>query len=293
MPICEKLKNYFELNGFELALRLTLLDLLLRPIGYWETRPFVLTLAFIAFLLPNQVRNPAIWFALTFFTGLKVILDWPLSDNHAYLLCYWCLAISLSLISGNKEGCLKFNARILIGLAFTFAVLWKLVLSPDYLDGRFFKITMLTDHRFESYTQLIGALTPEQMDELRYFISQHVDGQVLNPQEIPQQPERFVLAANVLTYSALIVEFFVALAFLWPVGRGLSRIREILLIIFCITTYAVATVQGFGWLLIAMGVAQSDPDQWKSRIAYVVVYVLIIFYSEVPWIDLLLEHLSN
>jgi hypothetical protein len=289
MPICEELKNYFELNGFELALRLTLLDLLLRPIGYWETRPFVLTLAFIAFLLPNQVRNPAIWFALTFFTGLKVILDWPLSDNHAYLLCYWCLAISLSLISGNKEGCLKLNARILIGLAFAFAVLWKLVLSPDYLDGRFFKIIMLTDFRFESFTQLIGALTPEQMDELRYFISQHVDGQVLEPQEIPELPERFVLAANLLTYAALVIEFLVALAFLWPLGRGISKLRDVLLIIFCVTTYAVATVQGFGWLLIAMGVAQSDSDKWKTRIAYVVVYVLIIFYSEVPWVDLLLE----
>ena len=289
MPICEELKNYFELNGFELALRLTLLDLLLRPIGYWETRPFVLTLAFIAFLLPNQVRNPAIWFALTFFTGLKVILDWPLSDNHAYLLCYWCLAISLSLISGNKEGCLNLNARILIGLAFAFAVLWKLVLSPDYLDGRFFKIIMLTDFRFESFTQLIGALTPEQMDELRYFISQHVDGQVLEPQEIPELPERFVLAANLLTYAALVIEFLVALAFLWPLGRGISKLRDVLLIIFCVTTYAVATVQGFGWLLIAMGVAQSDSDKWKTRIAYVVVYVLIIFYSEVPWVDLLLE----
>jgi hypothetical protein len=289
MPIREKLKSYFELNGFELALRLTLLDLLLRPIGYWEIRPFVLTLAFIAFLLPNQVRNPAIWFALAFFTGLKVILDWPLSDNHAYLLCYWCLAISLSLISENREGCLKLNGRILIGLAFTFAVLWKLVLSPDYLDGRFFKITMLTDHRFESFTQLIGALTLDQMEELRYFISQHVDGQVPRSQEIPPQPERFVLAANVLTYSALVIESLVALAFLWPLGRGISKFRDVFLIIFCVTTYAVATVQGFGWLLIAMGVAQSDPDKWKTRIAYVVVYALIIFYSEVPWIDLLLE----
>jgi len=127
------------------------------------------------------------------------------------------------------------------------------------------------------------------MEELRYFISQHVDGQVLEPQEIPEQPERFVLAANLLTYSALVIEFLVALAFLWPLGRGLSKLRDVLLIIFCVTTYAVATVQGFGWLLIAMGVAQSDPDKWKTRISYVVVYALIIFYSEVPWIDLLLE----
>ena len=287
----EALKNYFELNGFELSLRLTLLDLLLRPIGYWEIRPIVLTLAVIAFLLPNQVRNPTIWFALSFLTGLRVILDWPLSDNHAYLLCYWCLAISLSLISKDGENCLRLNGRLLIGLAFAFAVLWKLALSPDYLDGRFFKITMLTDSRFESFTQLIGALTPEQMDELRYFISQHVDGQIPEAPEIPHQPERFLLAANMLTYSALIIECLVALSFLWPLGRGISKLRDMFLIIFCVTTYAVATVQGFGWLLIAMGVAQSEPARWKTRIAYIFVYALIIFYSEVPWVDLLLEQL--
>lgn len=292
MSIREKLKSYLELNAFELSLRLTLLDLLLRPIGYWEIRPFVLTLTVIAFLLPNQVRNPVIWFALSFLTGLRVIIDWPLPDNHAYLLCYWCFAISLSLISKDGENCLKFNGRVLIGLAFAFAVLWKLALSPDYLDGRFFKITMLTDRRFESFTQLISALTQDQMEELRYFISQHVDGQILESPEIPQQPERFVLAANVLTYSAFVIESLVALAFLLPLGRGISKFRDMFLIMFCVTTYAVATVEGFGWLLIAMGIAQTEPDRWKTRIAYIAVYLLIIFYRNVPWIDLLLEHLS-
>jgi hypothetical protein len=293
MSIREKLKSYFELNGFELALRLTLLDLLLRPIGYWETRPFVLTLAVIAFLLPNQVKNPVIWFALTFLAALRLLLAWPLSDNHAYLLCYWCLAISLSLISKDGENCLKLNGRFLIGLAFAFAILWKLALSPDYVDGRFFKITMLTDHRFESFTQLMGALNQEQMEELRHLISQHVDGQILQAQKIPDQPERFVLVSQILTHSTLIMESLVALSFLWPLGRGISKFRDIFLIIFCVTTYAVATVQGFGWLLIAMGVAQSDPGKWRIRIAYIAVYVLIIFYKEVPWIDLLLGYFTN
>jgi len=47
-------------------------------------------------------------------------------------------------------------------------------------------------------------------------------------------------------------------------------------------------VEGFGWLLIAMGVAQTDPDRWKTRLAYIAVYGLIIFYRNVPWVDLLL-----
>ena len=129
------------------------------------------------------------------------------------------------------------------------------------------------------------------MEELRYFISQHVDGQILEAPEIPHQPERFVLVAQILTYFTVVLEGLVALSFLWSVRRGISMYRDIFLIVFCITTYAIATVEGFGWLLIAMGVAQTEPDRWKTRIAYITVYGLIIFYRNVPWIDLLLEHL--
>ena len=47
---------------------------------------------------------------------------------------------------------LAWNARALIGLAFAFAVLWKL-LSPDYLDGRFFRVALVEDHRLEPITR--------------------------------------------------------------------------------------------------------------------------------------------
>jgi hypothetical protein len=53
----------------------------------------------------------------------------------------------LSLRDAQPAHTLAFNSRSLIGLAFTLAVLWKAVLSPDFLDGRFFRVTLLTDPR--------------------------------------------------------------------------------------------------------------------------------------------------
>jgi hypothetical protein len=48
-------------------------------------------------------------------------------------------------------------------------------------------------------------------------------------------------------------------------------------------TYAFAPVAGFGWLLLAMGLVLCRPDQTRLRVAYVVLYFLVLFYSEVQW----------
>jgi hypothetical protein len=227
--------------------------------------------------------------ALTFLTGLRVVLDWSLADNHAYLLCYWCLAVSIALCSRDPSACLALNGRLLIGLAFVFATLWKVVLSPDYLDGRFFRVTMLTDPRFAGFIQLVGGLMPERLDELRAFVRQHVDGQLFEPSFLPAEPPRFLLLATYMTWWTVAIESASALTFLWPVGRGLSKMRDAILLTFCVTTYAVATVAGFGWLLLALGVAQCQPERRTTQLFYLAVFVLILFYREVPWAVQLLE----
>ena len=89
--------------------------------------------------------HPLLWLGLASLTGIRVIADWPLSDNHAYLLSYWCLACGLAGLSDNPQRYLARNARWLIGLAFAWALLWKLLLSGDYSNGVFFRVTMLTD----------------------------------------------------------------------------------------------------------------------------------------------------
>ena len=54
-------------------------------------------------------------------------------------------------------------------------------------------------------------------------------------------------------------------------------------------TYAFAPVAGFGWLLLVMGAAQTDAGERWLRRAYVVAFLVVLFYSEVPWAGLLLD----
>jgi hypothetical protein len=103
------------------------------------------------------------------------------------------------------------------------AVELKVGSSPDYLDGRFFRITMLTDSRFAEFAQLAGGLWPEQFEELRAFVRQHVDGQLFEPSFLPVEPPRFLQLTRFMTWWTVAIEGTIALTFLWPVGRGLSK----------------------------------------------------------------------
>ena len=121
-----------------LGLQLTLLDLLLQPIGPWWLRWAILGLAVGGLLWRRALTHPSLWLALATLTGIRVMADWPLSDNHAYLLSYWCLACGLANLSEEAQRYLARNARWMIGLVFAFALLWKLLPGSDYTSGVFF-----------------------------------------------------------------------------------------------------------------------------------------------------------
>ena len=270
-------------NRVDLALRLTLLDLLLRPVGDGAVRFLLLAIAGCGLVFPGALRAPALWWGIAALTTARVIADWPLADNHAYLLCYWCAAAAIAVSSDDTDSFLAHNGRWLIGLVFAFATLWKAVLSPDYLSGVFFQVTLLVDPRFEPFTRLVAGVPPEWIDAQRALLEQHADGGL--PAAVgPALSARFLALARVATAGTLAWEGLVALAFLWPRGRGPSRLRDICLQAFCSATYAVATVEGFGWLLVAMAVAQCEPASTRTRAAYLLVFAGILFYREVPWL---------
>jgi hypothetical protein len=271
-----------EQSPLELALRLTLLDLLLQPIGAGWVRPAVLLLAAGGLLTRPVLRSPWLWLGLTLLTGARVLMDWPHADNHAYLLAYWCLAASLALASPRPEVFLAHNGRWLIALVFTFALFWKLT-SPDFVDGTFFRVMLVTDVRFDGLSRLAG-MTPAALEELGAALRQHADGPT-QTLPIPAQPAVLRLLGLAATGWTLLSEGLVAGLFLWPSGRGPSRARDAALLIFCATTYAAATVEGFGWLLLAMGMAQCSPERGRTRLVYVAVYALILVYRELPPFD--------
>jgi len=262
------------------VLRLTLLLFFLRPPGDWLVGPAVLLFAGAGLLVPSFARRPPLWGGLVCLAAAALISDWPLADNHSYLLAYWCLAICIALATKDPVRALASNARLMIGLVFALAALWKLGLSRDYLDGTFFRVTLLDDPRFEVLARSAAGIGPELLEHARDVLRQHVDGAIASL-PMPELPQRFHWLALSLTWWGGAIEAAVALLFLSP-GRLARNARDALLLGFCVTTYAVASVPGFGWLLAILGLAQCPAKRRKLRAAYLAVFVLILLYASIP-----------
>jgi hypothetical protein len=274
---------------------------LLDPPLAWPTALPALALAGAGVLWPRWVRSPALWLALAAVAAARVGVDWMLANNHHYLMAIWCLALALSRIDADPGDAVAVNARRLVGLAFAFAVLWKALLAPDFADGRFFRVTFLVDSRFEIAAAGLGGLGSEAIEAndatLAGFDPAASAASDATPPRLEEPPRLRTLALWATAWT-LFIEAAVALAFLWPgaaTARTASgkrpswispgRYRDAALLGFCWTTYAIAPVAGFGWLLAAMGLAQCEarPVRWL----YAATFLLIGIYHRVPWIEAL------
>jgi hypothetical protein len=284
-----------NLGSAEIVLPLTTVILLLRPLGNWTIRPFILALAALAIISPAILRAPATWYAMSLLVGLHIAAEWPLPDNHIYLLAYWCLAVGLALNAQQGATIISQSSRLLIGFSFLMAVVWKAFLSGDYLDGRFFSFTFFTDGRFEDATMLFGGLTKDQLIASREFFFPLPEGAEWLDEDEPGLADSasFRHFVMVSTWGMLVLEALIALAHLVPLPERVSFLRHGLLLGFCMIVYAFAPVAGFGWLLLTMGIANCHSHQFCLRIVYVAVWALLLLYDEVPWAALLLERLRQ
>ena len=270
-------------------LRLTLLILLLRPPGEGTVRGLTWLVAGLALALPSAARLSWTWLALAGLVLARLVADWPLSDNHIYLLGYWSLGVGLCLLVSSPFAAIADMSRWLVGSAFLCAILWKGLLTPDFLDARFFRMTLVTDERFAELSRTIGGLSDSQLETNRAALVALPQGAELLDGPILFEPPALRRLGLILTWGGFLVEALVATAFLSRRPTLLHRARHLLLLTFAGLTYAVAPVAGFGWLLTAMGLAQCQPEQRAVRIAYVAVFVLVTVYAETPLISVLLR----
>ena len=279
-------------DAIDIALRLTLIVLLLRPMGPWYVAAFVLLLAVVGLVSVPVQRAPATWLVLAALIATHLVVDWPLPDNHLYLLAYWCLGVGIALRLGEPSRALARTGRQLLGLVFVFAVVWKAALSPDYRDGRFFAVTLLTDERFADAVQLVGGLSKSELKESREYLQPLPEGaELLDPPTLHATP-RFWWMVRAATWGGLLLESCVALLWLAPIRRpALLLLRHGVVLAFCLATYAFAPVAGFGWLLLVMGLATTAADQRGVRSAYVIAYCVVLLYAEIPWAGLVVDGL--
>lgn len=294
MPLSSWMRPAGPAHSLDLVLRLTLVEVLLRPMGPWFVSAFMLLLALLGLISTAMMRAPATWLTLAGLIAVHLVVDWPLPDNHLYLLAYWCLGAGIALRLSDPSRALAQTGRQLLGLAFACAVLWKAVLSPDYRDGRFFAVTMLTDDRFSDAVRLLGGLSQAQLAESRRYLTPLPEGaELVNPPHLQVTPRLWRLV-QVATWGGLALE--AAIAVLWlPPNRSAALLaaRHAAVLLFCVGTYAFAPVAGFGWLLLVLGLATTTADQRRLRVAYVGTFCIVLLYAEIPWASLVVAGLAT
>lgn len=277
-----------EQDGLSLISRLTFL-MLIQNSGLAGV-PFyvVLAVSVVGFAAPGWYRLPWIWLPIAGAMIWGHAPRWYSIDNHQFLMSYWCIALFLSTLldESEKARSVASNARWLIFFCFAFATLWK-VWSPDYLNGSFFTITLLKDGRFFPLTTGITEVTQQQ---LMGFL--HELARLSNPAggvssaAIPEVGARFSTVALAMTWVTILIEGVIALLFLWPWRTRPARLRHGALLLFAAGVYSLATVRGFGMLLMVMGLAQCEQDRRKTRLLYIGCFALVFLYPTLKSIAL-------
>lgn len=264
-----------------LVLRFTALFLLL----YGSSTVFLdiplRVLCGLMLLSPTLLTSQVMWVLICGMVWWVNATDWLWIDNHKILISYWCLVCALAVSAKDTDGVLAWNGRLLIGLTFLFATLWKM-LAGEYWDGAFLHSVFLLDNRVEAVATAIGGLSPDTLPQNRLLES------LLKqfPQKISTVPlvtssrlQIFTLAAS---YWTLLIEGSVAIAFLVNSLRLGTRLRNWLLIVFIVTTYFLLPVLGFAYILIIMGFAQCHPKHTVIRVAYIALFAFLQL-SRLPW----------
>lgn len=262
-------------RGMRMGLILSLLALFLTSAVIGLNPALTLALVMPGILLYPLARSPAYWLAISC-VALIGLFPVESADNHIFLMFYWCLAIGVALCFREARDVLAMNARLLVGLCFAFAVLWK-IMAPEFLPGAFFQFTFAADNRFFQISQLFLGFTAESTAEnvRNVAVLTHPTHRAASlPLQIPASAAS---AAQLLAWWTVVLEGAIAVTFLAPTSTRASRWRDIPLLVFMVTTYPVATVGAFAALLAAMGFVQSDRGNWRFRLAYLLLYLLVPF----------------
>lgn len=237
--------------------------------------------------VPGLLACWGLWVAVVGAIAYLNLAQWFSIDNHKYLIMYWALACCLAVATpADAEEILRRNARLMVGICFALAVAWKLY-AGEYLDGSFIQHVFLTDSRV---SVPVSALLDIHLTDLQanrvlsgYLASWPADGRSITLNSSA------TLAATALAASAwtLLIESAVALFWLLPRPaqgklRAAAAARDVSLIVFILTTYVLLPVVGFATALSLLGLAATEPNRPRTRLAYLCL-VLAVQLTSIPW----------
>lgn len=201
------------------------------------------------------------------------LLHWHGLDDHIFLMHYWLLAVGMSRFATDRARALDRAATSLIGLTFLIAVVAKLAWG-DVLSGRFYRAMLFLDDRTTWLARLAGISDPDANYALVQRV--HTDGMVTL-----DGGNWSSLVAAALVVGTLAIEGTLAVAYLGPSSsRVLLRLRVPMLVTFCIATYAIIPVAGFGSLLLLMAAAERRLGH-RLRVSLLLSPLALLAWAEV------------
>ena len=247
----------------KLFLRMTLVLLLLHMEEIVYLKVFMPILLVPGILIDKLLSNKYYWLLLALVVSyVYLFLNLTLyTPNHKHMYAYVLIAIAACFFlaeSKNMLSALREQARIIIGLCFLFATIGKF-LAPEFLDTTFFQFTSVTDGRFFGILSVLG------IDKTQLLANQSALKAALNS-NAPGTSFALYTGSNIglialfLTIWTIFVEGMIAITFLLPKKYLLSKYRNWFLGAFIVTTYPIATVAGFGIVLLLLGFLQSMDD---------------------------------
>ncbi len=267
----------------DLLALLTVFMLVVAGPQIWYFHTPIVAMAVCAMCFRSLVRTTQFWYLSATLIGTVVYLNWEGADNHKYLICYWCLALccAFSMPPKYREQGIMTTSRLLLALCMLLSVAWKAA-TPDYLNGEFFHYTLMIDERFESFARWFGSLPQGVVADNRQLIgllqNGHLRGIEVSSVTLDDAGGMRGLV-GFMTWWTILIEGLIGLLFCLPDRRWINRTRNTCLLLFATTTYAVATVRGFGWMLMMLGFAQCKREQKGFKLAYLGTFILVQLYA--------------
>jgi hypothetical protein len=253
---------------------MTLVVLVLYAVDTSTIRLVALVLTPVAFLFPRIACQPRYWAVVALGIVASYTEVWHQIDNHKYLINYWCVAVALSLFSTNARAMLAWNARVMIGLCFGFATAWKLM-APEFPSGLFFHFTFMVDRRFHVFSELVLGVTPEMIEANMASYEAMKSAVGRETVQLLASTDRSWAVSRFLAVWTIVLEGWIAIAFLAPRRTWLGRTRNLPLLLFMATTYPIAPVRGFAALLATMGFTNCEGDERIAKLTYLLIFLLV------------------
>ena len=222
---------------------ITILILLTNAPDIWYLRTPLIVLSVLALVYAPLRNAPPLWFLASALLGGTIYLNWESSDNHKYVIAYWCLTLcAVFTVSMERQAeTLERTSRYLIGLCMLLATAWKAI-TPEYMNGTFFEYELLADDRFARFAEMFGGISATTLSDNR-----ELRGLLLHGYERGLDISRVMLEtgshvrslALALTWWTVLIEGLLAVLFLWPDSKRIALLRNSTLVLFAISTYSV------------------------------------------------------